>query len=133
MKSFQFKSGKCMFDIFGAKSYQNLYFFDSVLNVYISHFLWCNKKLEMLPKLEISERSVLRIQMENSYCLIVCDMLIRFKDLEYFRTPEKMEKKMIDTLYLVWQIFNESYILKCNWWTDESIILVQVCIILYWS
>ena len=48
-----------MFDIFGAKSYQNSYLFDSVLNVYISHFfLWCNKKLEMLPKLEISERSI---------------------------------------------------------------------------
>lgn len=39
MKAFQFKSGKkCMFDIFGAKSCQNPYLFDSVLNVYISHF-----------------------------------------------------------------------------------------------
>ena len=56
----------------------------------------------MLPKLEISERAILRIQMEKLIdCLIVCDMPIRFMDLEYFRTPEKMEKKMIDTPYLV--------------------------------
>ena len=33
-----------MFDIFGAKSYQNQYLFDSVLNVYISHIFMVQQK-----------------------------------------------------------------------------------------
>jgi len=53
-----------------------------------------NKKLEKLPKLEISEQSVLEVRMGKIPTAVARDKPIRFKDLGY-RTREKLEKQII--------------------------------------
>ena len=56
-----------------------------MFTVYV--FLLCNKKLEKVPKLKISERSVTRLRIGKSRLL----ELVRFKDFG-FRTAEKLER-----------------------------------------